>query len=44
MVLFAGKVINAKESEIPMVRKAIKVLDIEGAVFTLDALHCQKKR
>jgi hypothetical protein len=44
MVLFAGKVVNAKESEIPMVRKAIKVLDIEGAVFTLDALHCQKKR
>jgi hypothetical protein len=44
MVIFSGKVINSKESEIPMVRKAIEVLDIEGVVFTLDALHCQKKR
>ena len=43
MVLFSGKVINSKESEIPMVQQAIKLLDIEGSVFTLDALHCQKK-
>ncbi len=42
-VLSAGKILNSKESEIPKVKELIKLLDIEGAVFTLDALHCQKK-
>ena len=44
MVLATGKIINSKESEIPTVRDLIKALDIEGAVLTLDALHCQKKQ
>jgi len=44
MVLSVAKVSNSKESEIPVVQQAIKMLDIEGVVFSLDALHCQKKR
>ncbi len=43
-VLSVGKIENSKESEIPMVRELIEKLDIKGVVFTIDALHCQKKR
>jgi len=35
---------NDKCSEIEVVQKLIDTLQIEKAVFTLDALHCQKKR
>ena len=42
-VLSVGKIENSKESEIPMVRELIEKLDIKGVVFTIDALHCQKK-
>ncbi len=35
--------VGDKRSEIPLVRELIKMLDLEGAVFTLDALHCQKE-
>jgi NADH/NAD ratio-sensing transcriptional regulator Rex len=35
---------NDKCSEIEVVQKLIKALQIERSVFTLDALHCQKKR
>jgi len=38
----AGEV-GDKESEIPCVRRLIKDLDLEGVIFTLDALHCQKE-
>ncbi len=34
---------NKKTSEIPTVKDLIKLLDLEGVVFTFDALHCQKK-
>ena len=34
---------NKKESEINVVRQLLDVLDLKGVVFTLDALHCQKK-
>ena len=44
MILSAGKILNSKESEIPKVRELIDKLDIKGVVFTIDALHCQKKR
>lgn len=44
MVLANAKVINSKESEIPAVRQLIQTLDLEGTVFTIDALHCQKKQ
>ena len=42
-VLSTGKINNKKESEIPMVRKLIKMLDLEGVIFTIDALHCQSE-
>lgn len=42
-ILHVGKINNKKESEIPKVRELIKMLDLEDAIFTLDALHCQKK-
>lgn len=35
---------NKKESEINLVRELIELLDLSGVVFTMDALHCQKKR
>jgi hypothetical protein len=41
--LAAGSLRNEKASEIPEVRSLIRLLDLEGAVFTLDALHCQKE-
>ncbi|MEM6816953.1 MAG: hypothetical protein AAF600_21610 [Bacteroidota bacterium] len=42
MVLTNGKIINSKESEIPMVQQLIAALDLTGVIFTLDVLHCQK--
>lgn len=39
----AGSINSKKESEILKVRKLIKMLDLEGLILTLDALHCQKK-
>ncbi len=44
MVIGNGLVVNSKESEIPVVQQLIESLDIKGVTFTLDALHCQKKR
>jgi hypothetical protein len=44
MVLANAKVINSKESEIPVVRQLIEALHLKDVVFTLDALHCQKKQ
>ena len=35
---------NSKQSEIPVVQQLIAGLGLSGATFTLDALHCQKKR
>ena len=42
-VIQVGKINNEKESEIPKARELIKMLDLENAIFTMDALHCQKK-
>jgi hypothetical protein len=44
MVLANAKVINSKESEIPVVRQLVEALHLKDVVFTLDALHCQKKQ
>ena len=44
MVIGNANVDNSKESEIPVVKQLIEALDIKGATFTLDALHCQKKQ
>lgn len=42
-VLRTAKLENQKRSEIPTVRELIAALDLHGVVFSLDALHCQKK-
>lgn len=42
-VLGTSKLENLKSSEIPTVQALIDTLDLHGVVFTLDALHCQKK-
>lgn len=42
LVFGNAQVDNSKESEIPVVRQLIEALSIQGATFTLDALHCQK--
>jgi hypothetical protein len=34
---------NKKQSEIVAVQDLLKLLDLSGVVFTMDALHCQKK-
>ena len=44
LILGNAQVSNSKESEIPVVRQLIAALDPEGVTFSLDALHCQKKR
>lgn len=36
--------IDEKSNEIPAVQELIKKLNLQNAVFTMDALHCQKKR
>lgn len=35
--------VEEKSNEIPAVRELLKVLDLEGAVVTADAMHCQKE-
>lgn len=36
--------LSTESSEIVVVQNLLKALKLEGVVFTLDALHCQKKR
>ncbi len=43
LVFGLDKLENKKGSEISTVHNLISALDIEGVVFSLDALHCQKK-
>jgi hypothetical protein len=42
VAISVGKV-DSKSNEIPLVKKLIQELDLEGVIFTLDALHCQKE-
>jgi hypothetical protein len=35
--------IDKKTNEIPVLPKLIKELGIESKIFTMDAMHCQKK-
>ena len=37
------KTVDSKSNEIPAVRELIEMLDIEGAIVTADAMHCQKE-
>jgi len=43
LVLQVDRIHSGKESEIASVEGLLKRLDLKGAIFTLDALHCQKK-
>lgn len=43
-IILAHEKIDEKTNEIPMAQKLVKELGIDKSVFTLDALHCQKKR
>jgi len=36
-------VCGTKENEIPVLPRLLKLLDLDGAVVTADAMHCQKK-
>lgn len=36
--------VSEKSNEIPAVQQLLKELNLQGCVFTLDAMHCQKKR
>ncbi len=42
-VISSGEVTGEKKSEIPVVKQLISELDLEGVIFTIDALHCQKE-
>lgn len=44
VVVSLAKLDNAQGSEIQTVQTLIQALQLEGVVFSLDALHCQKKR
>ena len=42
-VIRIAKFSSKKSSEIPTVAELVRILDLEGAVLSMDALHCQKK-
>lgn len=44
MIVATQRVEHTKESEIGVVQGLIETLDLHGVIYTLDALHCQKKR
>lgn len=44
LIIGNQKVLHKKENEITIVQQLIEALELEGVTFSLDALHCQKKR
>lgn len=42
-IILAHQEIDSKENEIPVFQELIKELDLQGVVFTADAMHAQKK-
>lgn len=42
-IILAHEKIDEKTNEIPVFQKLLKELELENIVYTLDALHCQKK-
>lgn len=44
LIIGNEKVLHKKENEITIVQQLIEALDLQEVTFTLDALHCQKKR
>jgi len=43
-IILAHHLIDEKSNEIPAFQQLITELGLTGKLFTLDALHCQKKR
>jgi hypothetical protein len=43
LIILGHLEVSEKSNEIPAVQKLIESLGLSGRVFTLDALHCQKK-
>ena len=43
-VIVTGVMENKKESEISVIQQLLSQLKLENHVFTMDALHCQKKQ
>jgi hypothetical protein len=43
-IILAHEKIDKKTNEIPVAQKLVKELRIGKCIFTMDALHCQKKR
>ena len=43
-VLHAGRFENKTVSETATVEELLDILDLKGVIFTMDALHCKKKR
>ncbi len=43
-IILAHEKIYCKTNEIPTAQKLVKELGIGKCIFTMDALHCQKKR
>ena len=44
LIIGNAQIVTSKKSEISVVQQLIEALDLKGVIFTLDALHCQKKR
>jgi len=42
-LILAHETIDVKTNEIPVAQALIPQLGLEGVIYTLDALHCQKK-
>ena len=42
-IALGQKTVDSKSNEIPAVRELIEMLDVEGAIITADAMHCQKE-
>jgi hypothetical protein len=42
-LILAHEIIDEKTNEIPVFQRLIKELGLGDVVYTLDALHCQKK-
>jgi hypothetical protein len=43
LILGHEEIVNDKTNEIPLAQDLIKELGLKDVIFTLDALHCQKK-
>jgi hypothetical protein len=43
LLVVASEGIDKKTNEIPVFEKLVSELGLEGKIFTMDALHCQKK-